>query len=635
LEKDPTDRYQHIDDVIVDLNRQARLSQALHESSAPSAGWARAGWKPTGRWVGFVLAVLAVVVAVYAIFWQRSPLEKKTTEPPSGKMMLVVLPFENLGPPDVEYFTDGVTEEITSRLAALSGLGVISRTSAFQYKGAHKSIKQIGEELGVGYVLEGTVRWDRPNEGGSRVRVTPQLIRVADDTHLWSARYDRVLEDIFAVQSEIASNVIEQLNVTLIEPEREGLATRPTDNMEAYQAYLRGRDYMGRAGYSGRIWRLAVGMFERAVELDPNFALAYTDLANAHSQIFNLGSERTPEHIEKCKAAVDRAFELQPDLPEARLALGYYYYHCFRDYDRALEEFERAGKSMPNQGEALEHIGWIRRRQSRWDEALDVMNQSLELNPRDPSLLQEIGNSNLYLRRYDQAIGFYDRAIAVAPDQAWSYGFEALTHWLDNADLAAGRAALERAPGGREPWIDFLWFWQEWLERDYDAVLQRMATVSVELFQDPSYAMPVTALEGFAHLEKGDTAKARPSFEAARSILERELTARPDDSRVYSELGLVYAALGQEGDAVRAATRAVEITPVSVDAIRGPAYVEYLGWTYVLLGDNDDAIDKIDDVLSIPSLLSVAVIEIDPRWDPLRGDPKFQAVLEKHSRPTS
>ncbi|MEJ2722590.1 MAG: protein kinase, partial [bacterium] len=288
LEKDPADRYQHTDDVIVDLNRQARLSQALHESSAPSAGRARDGWKPTRRWMGFVLAVLAVFVAAYAILWQRSPLDKKITEPPSGKRMLVVLPFENLGPPDVEYFTDGITEEITSRLAALTGLGVISRTSAFQYKGAHKSIKQIGEELNVDYVLEGTVRWDSPNEGGSRVRVTPQLIRVTDDTHLWSARYDRVLEDIFAVQSEIAAHVIEELNVTLLEPEREGLAARPTDNMEAYQAYLRGRDYIGRAGYSRRIWRLAIEMFERAVELDSNFALAYADLANAHSQIFNL-----------------------------------------------------------------------------------------------------------------------------------------------------------------------------------------------------------------------------------------------------------------------------------------------------------------------------------------------------------
>ncbi|UCH85691.1 MAG: tetratricopeptide repeat protein, partial [Candidatus Latescibacterota bacterium] len=470
--------------------------------------------------------------------------------------------------------------------------------------------------------------------GDSRVRVTPQLIRVADDTHLWSERYDRVLEDIFAVQTEIATHVIEQLNVTLLEPERAAIETHPTDNMLAYQAYLRGRDYAGRVGYSARLWRLAIEMFERAVELDPDFALAYTELANAHSGIFNMGAERTTEHIEKCKAAVDRALELQPDLPEARLALGYYYYHCHRDYDRALEEFERAGASLPNQEEILLHIGWIRRRQSRWDEALAHINKSLELNPRDPHILFEIAITHSYLRNYKEAVEFFDRSIVLSPDQVSSYGMKALTLWLAKADLPPARAVLQQVAGERQPMIDILLYWQYVMEGEYDAGLELLAS-GVMIYHMPDQSTAKPAAEGYLYDLMGDTVRARELYESARELMERELTARPGDSRVYSALGSLYARLGRNEDAIRAAKKAVELTPVSADALRGPRFVDVLAWTYVLTGDHDPAIDLIDHLLSIPALASVPLFRIDPRWDPIRDNPKFQAVLKKHSKVSS
>jgi non-specific serine/threonine protein kinase len=634
LEKNPDDRYQRIDEVIVDLNRQSRRLQEPYAPTTSQIARAPRKRRSVGRRVGLLLILALAVIGAFAVY---SYFSRSDVESPADKhrKMLVVLPFENLGPSDVEYFADGVTEEITSRLAALSELGVISRTSAMQYKGANRSIGQIGEELGVDYVLEGTVRWDKPGEGGSRVRVTPQLIRVADDTHLWSERYDRVLEDIFDVQSEIAAHVIDQLNVTLLEPERRIVEARPTDNMAAYQAYLRGREYASRAFYSARIWHLTIEMFERAVELDPKFALAWADLANAHSSIFNMGAERTQEHVDECKVAVDRALDLQPDLPEAQIALGFYYYHGLRDYDRALEVFEAAGRLLPNQNDILQQIGWICRRQSKWDEALDHLRRSAELNPRDANLQRELGNTNVALRRYDKALEYYDRSIVLAPDQVWSYGMKALAYWLRSGDLARARAALEEAPGEREPFVDYLWYWQEMMEENYEAALERVATAGVECFEMPGRLVPTSMAEGGVYHLMGDSLRAHASFDSARELLEPARINHPDDSRIHASLGVVYAALGRREAAVREAKRAMEITPVSADGLRGTIYIESLAWTYALIGEYEAALDQIDHLLSIPAWVSVTLLRKDARLGSLRGHPEFERVLQKHSKASS
>ena len=262
------------------------------------------------------------------------------------RTMLAVLPFENLGSADDEYFADGLTEEITSRLAVMSGLGVISRTSAMQYKENRPPLKQIGKELGVDYVLEGTVRWERPGEGPSRIRVTPQLIRVADDTHLWASRYDRQLEEIFAVQSSIAEEVARELNVTLLEPERQAAEERPTENMEAYQAYLRGMDLWLQPGWDTQRFELSAQMLERAVELDPEFVLPWAQLVSIHGILYAY-YDQTDERRAKSKEALDHALALDPDHPEVRLEEGYYHYYVLSDYQSALEKFEAVEAGAP------------------------------------------------------------------------------------------------------------------------------------------------------------------------------------------------------------------------------------------------------------------------------------------------
>ena len=632
LAKSPEDRYQDAEQLLSDVNRRLRGTTPPDGTTFRGVAEPPSKRRPAGRGIG--LAVLAVVVlaAIYAIYSRVSAPGGGPADP--ERKMLVVLPFENLGLPENEYFTDGITEEITSRLAALSGLGVISRTSAFQYKGAAKSIKVIGEELGVDYVLEGTVRWDVPREGEPRVRVTPQLIRVADDTHVWSDQYDRVLRDIFIVQSEIASNVVGELNVTLLEPERAALEARPTTNMEAYQAYLRGRSYSERLGFDVETFHLAVQMFERAVELDSKFAFAYAALSRAHSMIYNVGIDRTAERVLKTKAAVDRALELQPGLPEAQLALGYYYYHCFRDYERALEAFNAAAERLPNQDDILQHIGWIRRRQSRWDEALDCFNRSLQLNPRDPNLLFEMGNTYMWIRRYEEAERHYDRSIALAPDQAFGYAFKAANFWFKSGDLKKARATLERMPESNDPTVHYIWCIQHVLERDYSGALDRLSSFSTDVIEWPDESIATAQVEASIHIYAGRPERARVCYEIAREVLEREVAVRPDDGRIHSALGLVYAGLGRREAAIREAKLGIELFPVSEDALRGPQRLDNLASVYLILGEYDEAFDLIEKELSIPSRTSPALMRIDPRWDSVRDLPRFVALLDRFSDTT-
>jgi TolB-like protein/tetratricopeptide (TPR) repeat protein len=621
LQKNPAERYPSVEAVAAELERIAGRDHARTPArAARGRAWSAA--------MG-IAAVVVVVAAGYALY---SGITTRTAKRPGvlepAKTMIVVLPFQNLGQPDVEYFADGVTEEITNRLASLSGLGVISRTSAFQYKSARKSIKEIGKELDVDYVLEGTVRWDAAGEGQSKVRVTPQLIRVADDTHVWSDQYDRVLRDIFDIQTEIAARVSRELDVTLLEPERRALETHPTDNLEAYQAYLRGLDYASHPVFSLETSRLAIRMFERAVELDSSFALAYAALANAHSSIYNSRLERTADHVTASKTAVDRALELQPDLPEAQVALGYYYYHCLRDDERALEAFDTARRHLPNQNEVFAEIGWIRRRQGRWEDALDNLSRSLELSPRDPNLQVEVGNTNMYLRRYAEAESHYDQAIAIAPDQVWAYAFKAVNWWLRSGDLARARAELERMPPTSEPIVSYIWIFQEIFEREYEAALDRIGSLTVESIEAPDVSLPKPLLEGLVRHLRGEPERAVASFESARVFLERAASSRPNDGRVHSALGIVYAALGRREDAIREAARGVELLPVSKDAILGPKQVEQLAFTRLLLGDDDVAVERLGDLLSTPAMVSVSVLRIDPRWDELRENPRFAALLD-------
>jgi len=631
LAKSAQERYQDAGELLVDLNQKARTRRDADGTTWPGVAGAPAKKNSTGRRVGFALLAVLALAGAYSIY-------SRITSPGGGpfspdRKMLVVLPFENLGLPENDYFADGITEEITSRLAALSGLGVISRTSAIQYKSAVKPIKVIGEELGVDYVLEGTVRWDVVTDGESRVRVTPQLIRVADDTHMWTNQYDRVLRDIFSVQTEIANQVVGELNITLLEPEREALDDQPTNNMAAYQAYLHGLYFRDQPGFLVETLRSAVRMFERAVELDPQFVLAYAELGRAHSMMYNIGIDRTEERVLKTKAAVDRALLLRPELPEAQMALGYYYYHCLRDYEKALEAFNTAARRLPNQTEILQHTGWIRRRQGRWDEALDCFNRSLKLNPRDPHLLFEMGSTFLFLRRYDEAEEQYARSSALAPEVSMTYALRALNFWVKSGDLESARETLERMPDSDDPFVQYMWCVQEWLERNYQVALDRLSLITADIIEMPDASIAKAQLQGQLFRDSGESERARASFEVAIGVLEREKEIRPNDGRIRGSLGLVYAALGRRDDAIREAELGIELIPVSEDALRGGRRIADMWTVYLALRDYDAALDLVEYQLSIPAIVSIPFMRIDPRWDPVRDHPRFEALVGPSPNP--
>jgi len=628
LEKDKEKRYQSTGEVRSELTRIEKgmptTDRVIPERRPSTSKEITVTFRK--RWLLIPILFVVLVVAVVAILFLK---KGKPVAPSPEKNMMVVLPFENLGLPEDEYFADGITEEITSRLAALHGLGVISRSSAIRYKKTDKTIKEIGEELGVDFVLEGTVRWDRSPEGRGRVRVTPQLIRVSDDTHLWSDRYDREIEDIFAVQSDIAEQVIRQLDITLLEPEQRALKARPTENLEAYQAYLRGIDYVMKPDITEEQYQLAIHMFERAIELDPNFALAFVWLSEALSHLSHFKYDLTEENISKAKAAADRVLELQPELPEGHRALGLYYYLCYKDYGRALKELAVAEKGLPNNSRIPEYIGYIRRRQGNFEEAINNLKKVFELNPQDAHLPWELGYTYMTLRRYQEAERYFDRSISLAPDQTVAYLFKADNYRLQGS-LEKARATLEEMPKKTDlesirDWHIY-WFWQELYERNYQAALELLSSDFVE-----SYEGQKAQLAGPIYQSMKEPELAQKSFDSARILLEMEVREHPDAPLAHSRLGIVYAGLGRKEEAIHEGKLAVELYPVSKDAYWGPGYVVSLAQIYVMVGEYEEALDKIEYLLSIPSYtLSVPLLRLDPVWDPLREHPRFKRLLEEN-----
>jgi serine/threonine-protein kinase len=545
-----------------------------------------------------------------------------------GRKMLAVLPFENMGSAGDEYFADGMTEEITSRLAAIRGLGVISRTSAMQYKGTSKRIKEIAAELGVDYILEGSVRWSRDADGQSRLRITPQLIQASDDTHLWSERYDRIMDDVFAIQSEIADRVIEQLEIELHPSEMDTGDRQQTENLEAYHAYLRGRFFAGKPHFMLENWTEAVRSFKRAVELDPHYAIAHAELSRAHARLYYLRADLTEERQDLARRSIERALELAPDSPEVRLAFGYYHFWARRDAERALEEFAVAARGIPEGAEVLEAKGEALRHLGRWHEALDQFREGCKLNPRNASVAVELSETNWCMRRYTEAAAISDEAIALAPDQVWPYLIKVFNFWSWKAALDDSRAALESMPQ-KGSWTVWAWFWQEVYEKRYTEALDRLSADGSEWILLKTWARPKALLRAYVHELTGESDLAREQYTAAKTLLEQEVQEHPDDPRYRSSLAIASAALGHKERAVQMGKRAVELYPVSVDAFYGLPYVIDLAHVHAIIGEKKLALDLIDTCLSSPSWLSVAYLQIDPRWDHLRDHPGFKELLEK------
>ncbi|HEY9420574.1 MAG TPA: protein kinase, partial [Thermoanaerobaculia bacterium] len=426
LAKESARRYGQMRDLISDLERLVgTASTASHpvtvlledsmESTAlelPSPYYGhRPGWLarlPAFRLWGAVSILLFLPVLAY-LGWRDKggEPERGTVAAKDGRRRILVLPFVNLGPSEESYFSAGITEEIVSRLVGIRQLEVVAQAA----RAADKDPRQLGTELAVDYILEGTVRWQRSPTGPSRVRITPRLIRASDGSHLWAERYEEVIDEIFRVQSEVAEQVITELDVRLLQPERQRLFARSTSNMEAYELYLKGRHHQQAADATKRTVLAAREAYERAVEIDPTFALAYARLSQVHSFAFHMAVDRTPARLEMARRAAEQALELQPDLPQGHLALAYYHYWGRRDYDSALRELERVSRVQPNSLEVLEARGYIRRRQGDYHSALEDFRKAFALGPGKADLAYAVGTTYTSLKDFAKAELYFDQAI--------------------------------------------------------------------------------------------------------------------------------------------------------------------------------------------------------------------------------
>ncbi len=601
--------------------------------NAPGAGRSFFGRHDGEKRIAAV-ATLLVAAAIGALVWLRygSAAEAPIPLPPpdvvGGGNRIVVLPLENVGPAENAYFTAGITDEITSRLASVSALQVISRTTALQYDRAEKTAQQIGAELGVDYLLDGTVRWSTGDGDQNRVRVTPQLTRAADGTTIWSDRYDRVIDDIFAVQSEIAAEVIRKLDIALLEPEREALAAGRTQNIEAYRAYLRGMDYAGRREPDLETLQLAEQMFTRAVELDPQFALAWVELSEVHSRMHLWKKDSGPERLEKARRAAARALEIDPDLPEGHRALAYYHFWGHQDHQAALAEFEIAMQALPNDSQLIEGVGYIRRRQGRFEEAVANLERALEFQPQSDWITAELAETYSFMRRYEEADRYYQRAITLVPDQPVPYQRRAVNYLLWRGDVDAARRTLEEMPRQLLTGSLFAWYRVEVAARNDRAAIEAIKKVRPEtqLIGIDGISYPRDLLYALGYRRLGEHELAKTLFENARGMLERRLPPGVVDPRMRIALGITYAALGRKEDAVRAGLEAIEESP-SEDPYVGPHFIEHLAAIYVMVGDHEAAIERLEHLLSIPSMMSVPLLKLEPKWDPLRQLPRFQALV--------
>ncbi len=630
LQKDVGLRFQTATDLRNELDelRGLVVSKAALTSptrtSPPTRIAAAAPSRPGWEWLAAGAGVL--VLAALAVFFLTRLASRTAALPPK----IVVLPFENLGRPDDAYFAGGMTEEITSRLAAVRGLAVISRTSARQYERTGKTIKNIGQDFGVNFVLDGSVRWERSAGGPGRVRITPQLIRVADDTQVWAQAFDRDSDDVFAVQSEIAASVAERMGVMLTEEGRKTLSARPTDNLEAYQAYLRGRYYAGQPHFSEENWRHAQESFARAVELDPRFVLAYAELAKVHAKLYYFRADLSEERRALAREAVDQARRLAPDAPEAHLAAGFYHFWVERNAGAALQEFDVAARRQPDSAEVLDARAEALRMTGRWQEALEGYRKALDLNPGDSGITEEIAITNWWLRRYPEALDCANQAIALAPDQAWPFLAKAFNYWSWKGGCREARTALGFVSSDHEWWL-WAWFWEEMIEGNYRDALARLEAAPGEWIRQKMWAMPKALLAGYANLSLSDPEAARAAFDSARTLLEAELAKHPDDPRYHSSLGIAYAALGRKSEALREGLRATELLPLEKDALYGFSHMHDLAVIYAMTGNKAAAFREIEHMLSIPSFVSPAWLRANPQWAPLWNDARFKALLRKHT----
>ena len=568
----------------------------------------------------YVLAALGVLIAA-AVGYFLIPRASVRQQDKS----IAVLPFANLSNnPENAFFADGLHDDLLTSLANIGELKVISRTSVLPYRDKPHSIREIGRALGVNSILEGSVR-----RSENRIKLVVQLIDARTDEHLWAQDYDRELTDVFAIQSALAQEIAAQLKAKLSPGEKERVEMRPTENKEAHMLFVRARTLATGSDTEER--KKAIPLFEQAIALDPSFALAHAQLSWLESWIY-FSIDPSPAHLERARAAADEAMRLAPNLAESRVALGYIYYYGERNYERALQEFETARKSLPNDANVIRAIGAIERRQGKWDESTRNYRKAVSLNPRDAVLIRNLGLNYLAIRDYPTAAKVYDRAVSLAPND---FEIRALRAWVDvywKADFKRFDDLLATANGEADtnPVAALARFNVQTFQRKFDEALACLERLPFENMRGVTSApLPKTFLAAQVYRMKGDAEKARAAYEKVLPVAERALADSPSDAARHVVVGLVNAGLGRKEQALAAGNRAVEILPETKDAFNGPILKISLARIHTIVGQPEEAISLLENSLKTPGGVTVSELRFDPTWDALRENPRFQKLLSE------
>jgi TolB-like protein/class 3 adenylate cyclase/Tfp pilus assembly protein PilF len=587
------------------------------------------------RWLSLGLMSLLAVIAVigFLLFGYRRPLTAVESAVPEKS--IAVLPFENLSEDKANaYFAEGIQEEILTRLAGIADLRVISRTSTQQYQSKPRNLAEIAKQLGVATILEGSVQ-----KAANQVRVNVQLINAQTDSHLWADTYDRKLTDIFGVESEIAKRIAESLQAKLTGREEQALAVKPTNNPEAYDAYLRGVAFEARyyaSFFAGDLEEKAISFFERAVQLDPNFALAWARLSRANAAL-SFGSDSTAIWRGAAKRALEQAQKLDPNSTETLLALGYYQFWVLQDYGLAKTTFERTSKVLPGSSEVPRALGLIARRAGHWDQSVAYFEQALALDPRNVELLSVAAWGYCWHRQFPAALKLFDRALDITPNDPTIMASKAGIYQSEGNLQEAARSLPEinwqTSPGFALSYK----ICQLRFERNYGEAV-RLLQVRLAQFHFASQHEKGSDQVALALMQRlaGDTAGAKVTAEQARDTLEPVYRDQPDDWASAALLSQAYAVMGEKDLALKLAERAITILPPGKDAVNGPGLEENLALIQAMFGENNRAISTLTQLLQTsytgfvePWNITPAILRLDPFWDPLRSDPAFQKLCEE------
>ena len=584
--------------------------------------------RPTNRtWIYIVVVGVGISLALF--FLGRYTAGTRTTSSGDRKS-IAVLPFASLSQDKNDaYFADGVQDQILTNLAKVSDLKVISHTSVRQYKtGAERNMREIGQQLDVTYIMEGSVR-----RAGDRLRINAQLIDARTDSHVWAETYDRTAADLFAIQSELAESIVAQLKAKLSPQQKAEIEERPTQDLDAFELYLQAKaitdSYINATDVRAALLQ-ALKSLDEAIQRDPNFVSAYCYAARANDLLFFFDLDSTPDRISLADAAINAALRLRPDSAEAHFAQADYLFRCLRDYERAMEELAIARPGLPNSTPFFILSGYINRRRNHFHEAERDFSTAFALDPRNPNAYNLLADTYVLQRRFPEAVHVYENVLAAGEQTPIVRFRRAASMLYGTGDTGPLREILTKYPdmefaGGQTPFRA----WMAMLDGNYAEAERLLAASPRQDFQDIdfSFYFPKSWYQAMIARAKGDSARAMAAFHECREILAQRLIVKPEHARTIAVLAQVDAGLGEKDLAIREAQHAIDLMPISKDIYDGALVLEGLAQVYAWSGDRDRAIGLVQKLVTMPGYTNYGRLKLHPLWGPLRGDPRFEKIV--------